>query len=152
STYSTLEPCLKYCARCWKSTLRNRSSPISPQAGRSCLRGSSHPPFFGARQPATPKFFPYAGPFRAKLVPLRQVRADKRGPRELSVSDKVGADDQGMVRNISDTARWAAYFRAQENRRPDALFRDPYAERLAGTRGAAIANTLPEGNKHEWAW
>lgn len=56
------------------------------------------------------------------------------------------------VRNISDTARWAAYFRAQETKREDALFRDPYAERLAGTRGAEIANTLPEGNKHEWAW
>jgi len=59
---------------------------------------------------------------------------------------------QGAVRNISDTARWAAYFRAEESKRSDALFRDPYAERLAGARGVAIANTLPEGNKHEWAW
>ncbi len=56
------------------------------------------------------------------------------------------------VRNISDTARWAAYFRAEETKRADALFRDPYAERLAGARGTEIANTLPEGNKHEWAW
>jgi methyltransferase (TIGR00027 family) len=56
------------------------------------------------------------------------------------------------VRSISDTARWVAYFRARESERPDALFRDPYAERLAGERGFHIANTLPEGNKHEWAW
>jgi methyltransferase (TIGR00027 family) len=56
------------------------------------------------------------------------------------------------VRNISDTARWVAYFRARETERPDALFRDPYAERLAGDLGFHIANTLPEGNKHEWAW
>jgi methyltransferase (TIGR00027 family) len=56
------------------------------------------------------------------------------------------------VRNISDTALWAAYFRARETQRPDALFRDPYAERLEGTRGTEIANTLPDGNKHEWAW
>jgi methyltransferase (TIGR00027 family) len=56
------------------------------------------------------------------------------------------------VRNISDTARWVAYFRARETQRPDALFRDPFAERLAGERGFHIANTLPEGNKHEWAW
>jgi methyltransferase (TIGR00027 family) len=56
------------------------------------------------------------------------------------------------VRSISDTARWVAYFRARESERPDALFRDPYAERLAGDRGFHIANTLPEGNKHEWAW
>jgi methyltransferase (TIGR00027 family) len=58
----------------------------------------------------------------------------------------------GVVRNISDTARWAAYFRAQETARPDALFRDPYAERLTGQHGVDIANTLPEGNKHAWAW
>ena len=57
-----------------------------------------------------------------------------------------------LVRNISDTARWVAYFRARETERPDALFRDPYAERLAGERGFQIANTLAEGNKHEWAW
>lgn len=56
------------------------------------------------------------------------------------------------VRNISDTARWVAYFRARETERPDGLFRDPYAARLAGERGFEIANTLPEGNKHEWAW
>jgi methyltransferase (TIGR00027 family) len=62
------------------------------------------------------------------------------------------AANPGAVRNISDTARWAAYFRAQETARPDALFRDPYADRLAGQRGTDIANTLPDGNKHAWAW
>jgi methyltransferase (TIGR00027 family) len=56
------------------------------------------------------------------------------------------------VRHIADTARWVAYFRARETERPDALFRDPYAERLAGERGFEIANTLRDGNKHEWAW
>ena len=56
------------------------------------------------------------------------------------------------VRNISDTARWVAYFRARETQRPDALFRDPFAGRLAGERGFQIANTLAQGNKHEWAW
>src|SRR5580698_1362598 len=61
-------------------------------------------------------------------------------------------ETKSSVRNISDTARWVAYFRARETERPDALFRDPYAERLSGDRGFHIANTLPEGNKHEWAW
>lgn len=56
------------------------------------------------------------------------------------------------VRGISDTARWVAYFRARETQRPDALFRDPYADRLAGERGYEIANNLADGNKHEWAW
>jgi len=62
------------------------------------------------------------------------------------------SEQNSDVRTISDTARWVAYFRARETQRPDALFRDPYAERLAGERGFQIANTLPEGNKHEWAW
>jgi methyltransferase (TIGR00027 family) len=57
-----------------------------------------------------------------------------------------------QVRNISDTALWVAYFRARETQRPDALFHDPFAERLAGERGVEIANTLPAGNKHDWAW
>jgi methyltransferase (TIGR00027 family) len=61
-------------------------------------------------------------------------------------------DSQAAVRNISDTARWAAVFRARETQRADALFRDPYAERLAGKMGVDIANTLPEGNSHAWAW
>src|SRR5216684_8547354 len=59
---------------------------------------------------------------------------------------------QAVRRNISDTARWAAVFRARETERPDALFRDPFAERLAGKMGVEIANTLPEGNSHAWAW
>jgi methyltransferase (TIGR00027 family) len=61
-------------------------------------------------------------------------------------------DSTSTVRGISDTARWVAYFRARETQRPDALFRDPYAERLAGAHGFQIANSLPDGNKHEWAW
>jgi methyltransferase (TIGR00027 family) len=44
-----------------------------------------------------------------------------------------------LVRNISDTARWVATYRARETARKDALFRDPLAERLAGERGPAIA-------------
>jgi len=56
------------------------------------------------------------------------------------------------VRDVSDTALWVAYFRARETQRPDALFRDPFAERLAGERGFRIANTLRDGNKQEWAW
>jgi methyltransferase (TIGR00027 family) len=62
------------------------------------------------------------------------------------------SDSNGGVRNVSDTARWVAYFRAIETKRPDAVFEDPFAERLAGDRGFQIANTLEHGNKHEWAW
>ena len=62
------------------------------------------------------------------------------------------AESSSVVRNISDTALWAAYFRAEETKRPDALFRDPYAERLEDGKGAEIARTIPEGQSHAWAW
>jgi methyltransferase (TIGR00027 family) len=61
-------------------------------------------------------------------------------------------DSDSTVRGVSDTALWVAYFRARENERGDALFRDPYAERLAGAHGFQLANSLVDGNKHEWAW
>src|SRR5260221_14396211 len=62
------------------------------------------------------------------------------------------ADTEPLIRNISDTARWAAVYRARENDRPDAIFRDPFARRLAGSRGEQIADSLPASNKTTWAW
>jgi len=47
-----------------------------------------------------------------------------------------------LIRNISDTARWAAIYRARESQRLDALFRDPFARRLAGERGEQIVTPL----------
>jgi len=62
------------------------------------------------------------------------------------------SNPEALVRGISDTALWVAYFRVRETQRPDAVFRDPFAERLAGERGIHIASTLPQGNTQEWAW
>jgi len=65
-------------------------------------------------------------------------------------------DPNTIVRSVSDTARWVASFRAVETRRPDALFRDPFAERLAGERGFQIAKMLAQGTEQGsapgWAW
>lgn len=47
-----------------------------------------------------------------------------------------------LIRNISDTALWAAVYRAYETEREDALFQDPYARRLAGERGERIADSI----------
>jgi methyltransferase (TIGR00027 family) len=44
-----------------------------------------------------------------------------------------------LITHVSDTARWVAAYRAQESARPDALFRDALAERLAGEQGQRIA-------------
>jgi methyltransferase (TIGR00027 family) len=57
-----------------------------------------------------------------------------------------------LIRNISDTALLTAVYRARENERSQALFRDPYARRLAGERGEQIAASLPFSNKHTWSW
>lgn len=43
-------------------------------------------------------------------------------------------------------------FRARETERGDALFRDPYARRLAGERGEEIANAMTMHLKHSWSW
>lgn len=59
--------------------------------------------------------------------------------------------DERLVRNISDTALWVAYYRALESERPDAVFRDPYARALAGERGAGIARSIPLLKKHSWS-
>ena len=55
-----------------------------------------------------------------------------------------------LIENVSDTARWVAMYRAQESSRPDALFHDPYAARLAGDRGRAILEGMPGGKS--WGW
>jgi methyltransferase (TIGR00027 family) len=53
---------------------------------------------------------------------------------------------------ISDTALWVAYYRALETERPDAVFRDPYARRLAGHRGEQVARELGRGKSSAWSF
>jgi methyltransferase (TIGR00027 family) len=55
-----------------------------------------------------------------------------------------------LIENVSDTAFWVAHYRAVETRRPDALFRDPFAELLAGPHGERIARTMPMRFMTEW--
>jgi methyltransferase (TIGR00027 family) len=60
--------------------------------------------------------------------------------------------DEGGLRNISDTAHWVAMYRALESERPDALFRDPFAMRLAGERGARIAEGHTFAQRNAWSF
>jgi methyltransferase (TIGR00027 family) len=60
------------------------------------------------------------------------------------------ATDSRLIRNISDTARWVASYRAAETARPDAVFHDRYAEKLAGDRGKQIAAAMPYQDKNSW--
>lgn len=54
------------------------------------------------------------------------------------------------IRNVSDTALWVAVYRAMESERPDAHFHDPFARRLAGERGQAIVDAMPNGRRMAW--
>jgi methyltransferase (TIGR00027 family) len=56
-----------------------------------------------------------------------------------------------LVSHVSDTARWVAAYRAAESARPDALFRDPLADRLAGERGRAIVAAAPRKLRSGWS-
>src|ERR1700738_2085835 len=64
---------------------------------------------------------------------------------------KTGPQTGPLIRNVSDTARWVAVYRAQETERPDPIFRDPFARRLAGERGEQIARMMPLGGGNAWS-
>lgn len=57
---------------------------------------------------------------------------------------------ESLIRNISDTARWVAAYRARESERPDAVFHDPFARKLAGERGEQIVRSMPLGSDNGW--
>jgi methyltransferase (TIGR00027 family) len=61
--------------------------------------------------------------------------ARRRGARGTTMTEP-------LLRNVADTARWVAFYRALETERSDALFRDPYAKMLAGERGERIVAAL----------
>src|SRR5262245_26233872 len=56
-----------------------------------------------------------------------------------------------LIRDVSDTARWIAVYRARESERRDAVFRDPYARALAGERGERIAAAVSSNQNFDWA-
>ncbi|HTV25747.1 MAG TPA: SAM-dependent methyltransferase [Polyangiaceae bacterium] len=56
-----------------------------------------------------------------------------------------------MIQNVSDTAFLVAQCRAIESARPDALFHDPLAARLAGEKGRAIFASFPTILQTGWS-
>ncbi len=70
----------------------------------------------------------------------------------MSTSPETHASQDRLIRNISDTALWVAIYRAREAERPDALFHDPYARRLAGERGEQIAQHMESRVSHAWPY
>src|SRR5438128_12001423 len=82
---------------------------------------------------------------RRRSATRRAVTRPRR--REVSVSTSGP-----VIRDIGDTARWAAVYRARETDRPNRLFDDPFAQQLAGARGVEIAAAMPFSEENEWAW
>jgi methyltransferase (TIGR00027 family) len=70
----------------------------------------------------------------------------------MTESTKPAPADGRLVRDISDTALWVAVYRARESERPDALFRDPFARRLAGERGEKIAAAMRAKTSRDWPY
>jgi len=53
---------------------------------------------------------------------------------------------------VSDTSFWVAYYRAVENERPDAIFKDPFAQKLVGEKGSRIAEHMGKISKYtQWS-
>jgi methyltransferase (TIGR00027 family) len=57
--------------------------------------------------------------------------------------------DSEPISHVSDTAFLIAQYRAAESARPDALFRDPFAEKLSGPKGRVIGAAM---NREMTAW
>jgi methyltransferase (TIGR00027 family) len=57
-----------------------------------------------------------------------------------------------LIQNISDTAKWVAIFRAEESERPDAVFHDPFARKLAGKKGEQIADSIEFFKTNSWSF
>jgi methyltransferase (TIGR00027 family) len=83
--------------------------------------------------------------------PFRQrCRPRALAPGSGGVDLPCAMADTPLISHISDTARWVAVYRAMETERPDAIFRDPFARRLAGPRGEAIVQGMPKGRAFAW--
>jgi methyltransferase (TIGR00027 family) len=52
-----------------------------------------------------------------------------------------------MIKHVSDTSQWVAYYRALETERKDSLFKDPYANRLLDGLSTDFARAKSKVNK-----
>lgn len=55
-----------------------------------------------------------------------------------------------IIDRVEDTARWVAAARARESERADRVFEDPFARRVAGEDGDALAIQLCGGARGTW--
>src|SRR6478672_11211552 len=84
---------------------------------------------------------------------VSQRASDSGSGAQRATIQGARREDEALmpIEHISDTARWVAYYRAMETERPDAIFSDPYALRLAGLRGEEIVDQVKRGRSMAWA-
>ena len=63
----------------------------------------------------------------------------------------ASASQDTPIGHVTDTAVWVAHYRAVESARPDALFHDPLAEKLVGTRGSEIESRMSSSMYVQWS-
>lgn len=73
-------------------------------------------------------------------------------PVTVSGAAIIQVMDEPLIRDISDTARWVAVYRARETESDAPLFRDPFARALAGERGERIARSLTFADDNAWSF
>ncbi|HUJ12493.1 MAG TPA: SAM-dependent methyltransferase [Thermoanaerobaculia bacterium] len=57
-----------------------------------------------------------------------------------------------LIRNISDTALWVAIYRAMETEQKSPVFSDPFARKLAGSRGEEIMASIRKSQQYAWSY
>jgi methyltransferase (TIGR00027 family) len=76
-------------------------------------------------------------------MPSELIGSEEKG-------DTLGSDVRLPVKHVSETAHMVAAFRAFESERPDALFSDPLAKRLAGEQAYRLLDEYPHLRAGEW--
>jgi len=80
------------------------------------------------------------------LRPYTPANRPAKPSRQLRCASTFSLLPSGnAVNHVSDTALWVAMYRAMETDRPDAVFRDPLARKLAGPRGGRFSAPSPRG-------
>src|SRR4029078_13382720 len=82
---------------------------------------------------------------------LSASRAATRGQASNLDARAIGSPISQLIQHVSATSFMVAGFRAEETERPDALFPDPLAAKLAGDHGANILKTVPKSFAGAWS-
>jgi methyltransferase (TIGR00027 family) len=56
------------------------------------------------------------------------------------------------ISHVSDTAFWVAMHRAEESKRPDALFQDPLVDLLTGEKGKSVAEIMKKSTAWKYSY